>query len=156
DGAIAACQQAHQLAVALGDRALQVQASYYLGRAYYDTGDFGRAAELLRRNVEVADGEFGTPSTDVRLQSQAYLARTLSELGAFAESQRHGEEALRLATLEGREITPITTHGCLGLSYLTQGDLEHAIRVLEPGLTLCRASGEQHWLRTMLAGLGYA
>ena len=156
DGAMAAGQQALELAAALGDSALQVQASHHLGQAYYAIGDFGRAAELLRRNVEAADRESGTPSTDLRIQSQAWLARTLSALGAFAEGRRHGEEALRLATLEGRGVTPIIAHGCLGHLYLAQGDLEHAIRVLEQGLALCRASGNRDWLRAIAAGLGYA
>ena len=57
DGAIAAGQQALALAAALGDSALQAQASHRLGQAYYAIGDFGRAAELLRRNVEAADRE---------------------------------------------------------------------------------------------------
>ena len=61
DGAIAAGQQALDLAAALGDSALQVQASHHLGQAYYAIGDFGRAAELLRQNVEAADRESGTP-----------------------------------------------------------------------------------------------
>ena len=55
DGAMAASRQALDLAVTLGDRALQAQASHTLGQAYYAIGDFGRAAELLRRNVEAAD-----------------------------------------------------------------------------------------------------
>ena len=156
DGAMAAGQQALELAAALGDSALQVQASHSLGQAYYAIGDFGRAAELLRRNVEAADRESGTPSTDLRIQSRAWLARTLSALGAFAEGRRHGEEALRLATLEGRGDTPIIAHGCLGDLYLAQGDLEHAIRVLEQGLALCRASGNRTLLRPIVAGLGYA
>ena len=156
DGAMAAGQQALELAAALGDSALQVQASYYLGQVYHAIGDFGRAAELLRWNVEAADRESGTPRTDWRIQSRAWLARTLSALGAFAEGRRHGEEALRLATLEGRGTTPIIAHGCLGHLYLAQGDLEHAIRVLEQGLALCRASGNRPWLRVTAAGLGYA
>ena len=68
----------------------------------------------------------------------------MSTLGAFAEGRRHGEEALRLATLAGRGVTPIIVHGCLGDLYLAQGDLEHAIRVLEQGLALCRASGNRN------------
>jgi class 3 adenylate cyclase/tetratricopeptide (TPR) repeat protein len=156
DGAIAAGRQALELATELGDSALQMQASHRLGQAYQAIGDFGRAAELLRRNVEAADRESGRPSTDVRIQSRAWLARTLSELGAFAEGRRHGEQALRLATLEGRGITPILAHGCLGTLYLAQGDLEHAIRVLEPGLALCRASGNRSWFRAIAASLGYA
>ena len=157
DGAMAAGQQALELAAELGDRALQGEVSYYLGQAYYFIGDFGRAAELLRRNVEAADGESGTPSTSLLIQSQAWLAFTLSALGAFAEGRRHGEEALRLAPLEGRGATPIIVHGRLGHLYLAQGDMEHAIRVLEPGLALCRASGYRGGvLRVIAAGLGYA
>ena len=156
DGAMAAGQQALELAAALGDSALQVQASYTLGQAYHAIGDFGRAAELLRRSVEAADQESGTPRQTCGSESRAWLARTLSALGAFAEGRRHGEEALRLATLAGRGATPIIAHGCLGHLYLAQGDLEHAIRVLEQGLALCRASGNRIWLRVIVAGLGSA
>jgi tetratricopeptide (TPR) repeat protein len=157
DGAIAAGQQALELAAALGDSALQMEASYRLGQVYYAIGDFGRALELLQRNVEDADGESGTPSIDMRIRSRAWLALTLSVLGAFAEGRRHGEEALCRATLAGRGETPIIAHGCLGDLYLAQGGLEPAIRVLEQGLTLCRASGYRGALwRQIVAGLGYA
>ena len=101
-------------------------------------------------------GSLARPVQTCGSASQAWLARTLSALGAFAEGRRHGEEALRLATLEGRGQTPFAAHGCLGLLYLAQGDLEHAIRVLEQGLALCRASGNRDWLRPIVAGLGYA
>ena len=156
DGAIAAGQQALELAAELGNSALQVRAAYRLGQVYYAIGDFGRAAELLRRNVEMADRAFSTPSMEWRIQSRAWLARTLCALGAFAEGQRHGEEALRLAATEGRGEAPMVAHGCLGELYLAKGDLEDAIRVLEQGLVLCRASGYRDWLRSIVADLGYA
>jgi tetratricopeptide (TPR) repeat protein len=156
DGAIAAGRQALALAAARGDSALQGQAAHILGQAYYAIGDFGRAAELLRRNVAATDRESGRPSTDVRIQSRAWLARTLGALGAFVEGRRHGEEALRLATLEGRGVTPSIVHSCLGDLYLAQGELEQAIRVLEPGLALCRASGNRNVLPAIAGGLGYA
>jgi predicted ATPase/class 3 adenylate cyclase len=156
DGAMAAGQQALELAAELGDSALQIQAAYFLGQTNFAIGDFGRAAELLRWNVEAADWESDTLSTDVRITSRAWLAWTLSALGAFAEGRRHGEEALRLATLAGRGTTPITAHSYLGHLYLAQGDLEHAIRVLDQGLALCRASGNRSTLRAMAASLGYA
>ena len=85
DGAIAVGRQALELAAALGDSAVQVQASLYLGRGYQVIGDFGRAVELLRWSVEAADRESGTPSTDLRIESRAWLAWTLSGIGAFAE-----------------------------------------------------------------------
>jgi tetratricopeptide (TPR) repeat protein len=156
DGAIAAGQQALNLAVDLGESALQVRASHTLGQACYAIGDFSRAAKLLRWSVEAADRESGTPSTRFRMDSRAWLARTLRVLGAFDEGQRHGEEALRLATLAGRGYTPIVVRGCLGELYLAKGDLEHAIRVLEQGLALCRASGNRDWLPSIVAGLGHA
>ena len=90
----------------------------------------------------------------MRIQSRAWLAHTLGELGAFAEGRRHGEEALRLATREGRGITPIIAHGRLGQLYLAQGDLAPAIRVLEQGLALCRASGNRNMVATDRGGPG--
>jgi tetratricopeptide (TPR) repeat protein len=156
DDAIAMGRQALELAAEIGDCALQGEASLTLGWAYYAIGDFGRATELLRRNVEAADREAGTPNIYLRISSQAWLARTLGALGAFTEGQRHGEEALRLATLAGRGQTPILVHGFLSELYLAQGDLEHAVRVLEPGLALCRASGNRNLLPVIVAGLGYA
>jgi tetratricopeptide (TPR) repeat protein len=149
-------RQALELAAALGNRAVQRQASYLLGQAYYAIGDFGRAAELLRQSVEAANRESDTPNTGVRIESRAWLARTLGDLGAFVEGRRHGEETIRLATLEDRGATPVIVHNCLGHLYLAQGDLEHAIRVLEQGLALCRASGNRNLLRQIAAVLGYA
>jgi class 3 adenylate cyclase/tetratricopeptide (TPR) repeat protein len=156
DGAIAAGRQARVLAAAIGESALQEEASHHLGPAYYASGDFGRAAELFRRNVEAADRESGTSSTSVRIHSRAWLAQTLGQLGAFVEGRRHAEEALRRATLEGRGVTPINVRTRLGLLYLAQGDLEHAIRMFDQGLALCRASGHRTNLRVIAAGLGYA
>src|SRR4030095_4097983 len=91
-----------------------------------------------------------------RIGARTWLALTLSALGAFAEGESHGEEALRLAMLTGRGDTLIMAHTRLGHLYLVKGDLEHAIRVLEQGLTLCRAfSNQDRWL-ALPAGLGYA
>ena len=80
------------------------------------------------------------PHTDEGIRSQAWLALTLSALGAFAEGRQHGEEALRLAVVEGRGFARSVADGHLGYLYLAQGDLERAVRVLEQGLALCRVS----------------
>ena len=155
-GAMAAGREALDLATALSNRTLQREASFSLGREYSAIGDFGRAAELLRRSVEAADGESGTPRTDMRIQSRAWLTRTLSALGSFTEGLRHGQEALRLAMLDGPGRSPIFAHGCLGLLYLARGDLEPAIRALEQGLAFCRASGTRDWFTAVVACLGSA
>jgi tetratricopeptide (TPR) repeat protein len=156
DGAIAAGEQALALATALGENALQAEAAHHLGQAYNLIGDFDRSAALLRRSVEAADREPGRPGIGLRIDSRAWLARTLSALGAFAEGRRYGEEALCLATLEGRGSTLIIVLTSLGSLYLAQGDVGHAIQVLEQGLALCRTSG--HWtnLRPIASALGTA
>ena len=79
-----------------------------LGRLYEAIGDYGRAAELFRRNVEARDS--GTGRQDGQIHALAWLARALSELGQFTEGRRHGEEALRLATVEGRGTEPMFAH----------------------------------------------
>ena len=155
-GALAAGQQALALATALGDVALQMGASYFLGQAYYAIGDYGRAADLFRRNVEGRDPGTGRPDRPYLIGSQAWLAYVLSQLGQFTEGRCHGEEALRLATGEGRGAEPMLAHGCLGRLYLAQGDLEAAIRLLDQGLALCRATDNWNMGRPIAAALGYA
>jgi tetratricopeptide (TPR) repeat protein len=157
DGALAAGQQALALATARGDRALQGQAYSELGQAAYATGDFAQAAERLRQSLAAADWGAGAPGPGWRIAAQAWLARALSDLGDFAEGRRHGEEALCLALQDGRGLSPIMASACLGLAYLAQGDLGAAVRVLEPGLARCRASGTRSgWWHMILARLGYA
>ena len=124
DSAIAAGRQAFDLATELGDSTLQRQVTHNLGMVFHVTGDFGRAAELLRQNVKAVDRAFATSSMSLRVRSQAWLARTLGALGAFAEGRRHGEEALRLATLGDRGYTPIVLPTPVSAAYpLPKGTL---------------------------------
>jgi class 3 adenylate cyclase/tetratricopeptide (TPR) repeat protein len=157
DGAMAAGQQALELAATLGDPALQAEASLALGRAYFGMGDFSRAAEVLRWTVagpaRCTPGLLGCYDEIV---SEAWLARVLSVLGEFAEGRRYGEAALRLAMERGHPWAVIGAHGCLGYLYLTQGDLKEAVHVLDRGLILARASGYRVWSMLIAGGLGEA
>jgi tetratricopeptide (TPR) repeat protein len=56
---------------------------------------------------------------------------------------------------EGQGFAPVA-YGCLGLLSLTKGDLEHAIRVLDQGLALCRTTDNRDWSRWIAVGLGHA
>jgi len=154
-GALAAGQQALALATALGDLGLQMEVSFRLGNLYSAIGDYGRAAELLRRNVEARDPGTGRSDLPYRVPSQACLPAVLSQLGQFTEGRRHGEEALCHATVEGRQ-SPILIHHHLGRLYLAQGDLAAAIRLLDQGLALCRAADDRDTGRAAAANLGYA
>src|SRR5262249_48707283 len=90
------------------------------------------------------------------ITSRAWLALVMSFRGEFGEGRSYGEEALRLAAGEGRGSAPGVAYGCLGLLYLIQGDLAHAIRVLDQGLAFCRARDNRDWGRWIAAGLGHA
>jgi tetratricopeptide (TPR) repeat protein len=156
DGAMVAGQQALVLAATLGESALQAQASLTLRLVYHTVGNFGGAAELLRRSMEVADREAGTPRTDVRIRSRAFLARTLGALGAFAEGQRHGEEALppRHAGRPWAHTAHCPRMPWLPVSHPGGPGARHS--GVRPGPALCRASGNQTVLRGIAGGLGCA
>jgi tetratricopeptide (TPR) repeat protein len=157
EGALAAGQEALELAATLKDPKLNVHASYRLGQAYTSIGDYRRAAEVLRGNVEVL-----TPSTprDMRLlciKSQAWLAEVLGMLGEFTEGRQHGEEARRLIMMDEPWQRDAPMYGArLGCLYLAQGDLEVAIRVFGEGMALCRATGNSAPLWAIVGGLGEA
>jgi len=155
DGAMAAASRALEIAVTIGDPVGQASASYRLGLAFISLGDFGRAAELMRSNVEAVLDASDPAHLTISISSRAWLARLLALLGEFAEGRSHGEEALRLAMVR-QGPSSIIAHGCLGLLYLAKGELEAAIRVLEAGLALCRAADERAWLNTIAGALGEA
>ena len=90
--------------------------------------------------MEAADGESGTPGTRVRIiGSRAWLARTLERARGLCRGPAPRGRGAPPGHAEGRGQISIIAHGCLGHLYLAQGDLEHAIRVLEQGLALYRA-----------------
>jgi tetratricopeptide (TPR) repeat protein len=155
-GAIAIGQQALALAADLGDHAMEVAAAHRLAQPYFAIGDLGQAAALLRQNLAALEDGAPDPNLTYGISSRAWLALVMSFIGEFAEGQHHGEEALRLAAGEGRGNLPSVAHGCLGLLYLTKGDLPHAIRVLDQGLAFCRATDNRDWSRSIAAGLGHA
>jgi class 3 adenylate cyclase/DNA-binding winged helix-turn-helix (wHTH) protein/tetratricopeptide (TPR) repeat protein len=158
DGALAAGREALELAVTLGDPTLQAHASYRVGQVYAGIGEYSRAAEVLRGNVEALARCMSGDMRIFCIKSQAWLQQVLGVLGEFAEGRRHGEEALRLAMIDGQwqRGTPITARARLGSLYLAQGDLEAAIRVFAEGLALCRATGQEASLAAIAGGLGEA
>jgi class 3 adenylate cyclase/DNA-binding winged helix-turn-helix (wHTH) protein/tetratricopeptide (TPR) repeat protein len=160
DGALAAGQEAVELAARLVNPAWHVHASYRLGQAYASIGDYRRAAEVLRGNVAALGQSTPPDMLGLGIRSQAWFAEVLGMLGEFAEGRRHGEEALRLIMGDGQwhGDALIVAHARLSHLYLAQGDLEAAIRVCEQGLALCRTSNTKppHWAITGGLGEAYA
>src|SRR5262249_22904846 len=152
DGAIAAARESLEIETEVGDPVQQAEASHALARAFLYLGDLGQAADLLRHNVETLP----LGPRNRAISSRAWLARVLGERGEFREGQRLGEEALRLAVEDGRALLPLVAHGRLGMLYRNKGDWEAAIRVLEAGRALGRASDDRDWSEVIASELGHA
>jgi DNA-binding winged helix-turn-helix (wHTH) protein/tetratricopeptide (TPR) repeat protein len=160
DRAVERGERALALGTAAGDFPLQALANYYLGTACLDLGNYRRAIDCLRHNVDSLVGEwlharFGIPGL-VSVLSRGRLSSCAAELGAFAEGEAAGRAAVRIA--ESAEHPFSLTVACFGLGDLSlqRGDLPEAVRVLERGLELCRSASIHTWLPTVGAALGHA
>jgi class 3 adenylate cyclase/tetratricopeptide (TPR) repeat protein len=158
--AVESGERALALATALGDFALEVMATFFVGTAYRDLGDYRRAVDHFRRNVAILPGELtrerfgmtGLPS----VMSQTMLVSCLADLGAFEEGTARGEEAVRMAEAGDHPFSLTQAYFALGSLYLRKGDLRQAIPVLERGLERCQIANIRTWFPTVAATLGYA
>jgi tetratricopeptide (TPR) repeat protein len=158
--AVESGERALALATALGDFALEVMATFFVGTAYRDLGDYRRAVDCFRRNMAILPGGLtrerfgmtGLPS----VMSQTMLVSCLADLGAFEEGTTRGEEAVRLAEAADHPFSLTQAYFALGSLYLRKGDLHRAIPVLERGLERCQIANIRTWFPTVAATLGYA
>jgi tetratricopeptide (TPR) repeat protein len=141
DEAVRFGQEALSIARTLGDRAIKVVATTFLGGTHTARGAFADAAAVLERNIalegDLRHERFGAPVIPSAL-SGVRLAEVLSEIGRFDEAIAHAEAAVQIAEAADHPLTLYWGVFGLGLAHLRRGDLPRAIRVLEGGLDLCR------------------
>lgn len=153
--AIAYSQRALTLAATLDDRTLQIHASYNLGIARHARGDYALAAALHRDALVALQTERhserlpGFPLVYYR----TWLLLSLAMLGEFTEGSALAEDLLRLAVSHPR--ARIAADAGIGTLYLFQGEMEHAIAILEHGLELSRRWNLQDWYPPVASALGY-
>jgi tetratricopeptide (TPR) repeat protein len=143
DRAAASGQRALAIGVTLGDFGLQVTARYYLGLAYHRLGDYARAIECLRTNVDVLKGDlsrerFGMPGLPA-LMSRGRLIHSLADVGEFAEASRLADEAVRMADAADDLFSRAINYSAVGELCLARGQLPGAIWALERSLVLCES-----------------
>jgi tetratricopeptide (TPR) repeat protein len=149
-------RRALAIATECGNHALDLEATYRTGQAYFALGDYGEAIDLLSRSMSRA-GEREQQDPTFRLfasWSHAWLAMALSNLGRFGEGMWHAAEAVRIAEAADHPFTVVEALTALGGVALAQGDLDHAIGALERGVALGREWKFQPW--ATLSRLGYA
>ena len=160
DRGIESARRAIAVADDLKDFALQVVANLNLGNAYAARGDYRRAMDYLRWNVESLKGErvyerVGVPGLHSFI-SHTYLAWCLAELGEFAEANIRGEEAIRIAESADQPYSLSNASWGVGYVHLRNGNIEKAIITLERGLKLCQTWNIRRWLPRIASALGYA
>jgi class 3 adenylate cyclase/tetratricopeptide (TPR) repeat protein len=153
-------QRAHAIGESLGDVPLQVTGNLYLGGACLRTGDYRRAEELLLKVLQLLDGNRGRERLGLAgfpaVMARFYLDCVLADQGKFAEAIIHGQDGIRLAEALDHPYSLTVMCSALGYVHIAQGELNHAIRLLERGVALGREWNLTfHWAQN--AGiLGYA
>jgi len=156
--ALEAGQRALAIAEKHGDSALHVATVSQLGIVYGTLGDYRRAAEILRRNVESLAGprareRFGLAAV-ASVQSGGYLAWYLAELGEFTEAMARAEDAFTIAESMDDLYTLAQACTMVGLPALLKGTPEQAIPLVERGLDLCRSMYFRHLFPSAASCLG--
>ncbi|MGH7308906.1 MAG: ATP-binding protein, partial [Candidatus Rokuibacteriota bacterium] len=158
--ALDAAQQAAAIAARVEDCRLRAAIDIRLGQIHYALGHYRRAADLLGKSVAALEREpvnerFGLPGLPA-VFSRAFLAKSLAELGEFAEARARGEEAVRLAETVGHPLSIAIGDFAGGLVCIRQGDLKRAQALLERGHGLCQAADMPVVLIQVAGTLGHA
>jgi tetratricopeptide (TPR) repeat protein len=141
------------LTVALRDRAVAlsfgsfgdtVRSNYRLGQIYHSLGDYPSAADALKRNVELLEGDLRRESFGLvglpAVLSGSWLALCLAELGSFDGATVHAREAAALAEVEAQPFSLIVAYVGTGMVDMFRGDYERAMGPLERALVIGRLS----------------
>jgi class 3 adenylate cyclase/tetratricopeptide (TPR) repeat protein len=151
-------ERALAIARALDDLPFQAEVNQRLAFVYHARGEYDRALELARWNIEALTGDRAReartgPNLTVVL-SRTWLARCLSEQGEFAAAVAHAEEAVRLAESVTGSDSLAQACDALGFVYLHKGDLDRAIAPLDRALGICRTTGITLYLPWAVSHLG--
>jgi tetratricopeptide (TPR) repeat protein len=158
--AITLADRALLIAEEFNDMGLTVACRFHLGMAYYERGDYRRAADELMENVtllrdDVAQERFGL-AVPPALLSRVWLAWCLSEMGEFQEGMRRTLEAKHLAEQSGRRLDLTYALRAGTLVYLGKGDFESVVSWSEQLLELTQEDDLALGRPTAAAALGYA
>jgi class 3 adenylate cyclase/tetratricopeptide (TPR) repeat protein len=161
----------HERALKAAERDLAVAASFRnfgmrvssgcrLGQAHHALGDYARAVEVLRSVAASLEGDLqherfdmaGFPSVFAR----SYLAWSLAELGAFPEGEAVSAEAMEIVESAGHQYSQGQIAFGLGIHFVTQGNADQAIPLLERALVGARMANIPFQFPFLMAPLGAA
>jgi class 3 adenylate cyclase/tetratricopeptide (TPR) repeat protein len=119
---------------------VEVISNFRLGQAHHSLGQYSRAVDYLRKNIELLVGDllqdrYNNMAALPSVLSRVWLALCLAERGEFDEGLALGEEALRIAEIGDPGFSFVL--GCAGLGNVcvAKGDFDRAVAVLERGVS---------------------
>jgi tetratricopeptide (TPR) repeat protein len=136
DRAVESGQRASVIAAALGDSALEVLANIRLGQAFFTSGEFRRAMEVLTRDAEALEGDV-RPGLLAVVIYRCFQSWCLAALGDFATARTMAQEGVRAAEASDHPYNLAIAYNGVGGSELAQGNLHEAVTAHERGLDLC-------------------
>jgi predicted ATPase/class 3 adenylate cyclase len=153
-------ERALGIAVNLKDFALDAVTGFFLGQGFFNVGDYPRALEQSRKNVEILQGESmhqtlgltGLPS----VLSRGYVAWSLAELGGFDEAIASADEAVAIAESVNQPYSMAAAYLTNGQIHLLRGAVEDAVQWLERAVGICRKWSLRAILPTTTGLLGLA
>jgi tetratricopeptide (TPR) repeat protein len=133
-------RRALAIAAEVGDKNLEMDASFWLGQALSTLGDYLGAEECFRRVITPLPLDL-TPEVARALphfapNARAWLASSLAELGRFDEGLVLGTDALRLARTVDDKFRLVIAHYHLGRLHLRRGALANAVACFEEALSI--------------------
>jgi tetratricopeptide (TPR) repeat protein len=137
ESAIAIFERCRQAASERGDTLLELQFGVLLAHALIDSGNLGRAEELLGRALALGDGS-ANPS--VRAQLYWSQSRLHGERGDPETAARYARRALEILRLTEDTYRTARAHQLLAYIELDRGNAQEALDLLEEGWPLLEAS----------------
>ena len=160
DASIERGLRARNIASELGDGALDVGASFYLGQAYMWRGHFQQSVALLENNLSWIDGplrhqRMGTTGTGSVLWL-GMLGASHGRLGNFQAAVDAAQKACLIAEEVQRPYDIALAYWWAGFIQSHKGDVPLALRYLEHGFEVCRSSQINYLIPILSTSLGYA
>jgi tetratricopeptide (TPR) repeat protein len=159
DASIERGARARNVAREIGDFGLEVSATFYLGQAYMWRGDFRQSVAVLEDNMAWIDGplrqqRIGTTGTGSVLWL-GMLGASHGRLGNFATATDIAQKACLIADEVRRPADIALAYWWAGFVWEHKGDVRAALKYLEHGFNVCRASQINYLLPILSTSLGY-
>ena len=160
DDSIERCLRARNIALEIGDRALELGASFRLGQAYMWRGNFQQSVALLEDNLTWIDGplrreRIGTTGTGSVLWL-GMLGASHGRLGNFPSAIDAAQKACLIADEVERPADIALAYWWAGFIQSHKGDVPLALQYLEHGFEVCRSSQINYLVPILSTSLGYA